>query len=210
MRVLVVDNYDSFTYNLVQYLAELGAEPLVYRNDEISLEQARQLQPDRIVLSPGPGTPTNERDFGVCTGLLREMATDIPTLGVCLGHQGVAAAFGGRVAHAERLLHGKTSVIHHDGQGVFHALPQGFLAARYHSLIVELDDVPDELVVSARSAEGEIMGLRHMALPIEGVQFHPESILTEHGHRLLANFLHQDKSVESDGSVPSTWTVNAP
>ena len=210
MRVLVVDNYDSFTYNLVQFLAELGAEPLVYRNDALTLEEARELRPDRIVLSPGPGTPTNERDFGVCTAILRELSSTIPTLGVCLGHQGVAAAFGGRVVNAERLLHGKTSTIHHDGEGVFRGLPQDFQAARYHSLIVAFDEIPDELVISARSAEGEIMGLRHVELPIEGVQFHPESILTEHGHQLLSNFLNQDASAESAGADGSEWTVNAP
>ncbi len=210
MRVLVVDNYDSFTYNLVQYLAELGAETHVYRNDELSLDDVRRLAPDRIVLSPGPGTPTNERDFGVCDDILHELATETPTLGVCLGHQGVAAAFGGRVANADRLLHGKTSVINHDGDGVFQGLPQDFQAARYHSLIVELESVPDKLVVTARSAEGEIMGLRHVELPIEGVQFHPESILTEHGHHLLANFLNQGESVELAGSDGSEWTVNAP
>ena len=210
MRVLVVDNYDSFTYNLVQFLAELGAEPLVYRNDALTVDEARELQPDRIVLSPGPGTPTNERDFGVCGAVLRELSSKIPTLGVCLGHQGVAAAFGGRVVNAERLLHGKTSVIHHDGKGVFHGLPQDFQAARYHSLIVEFDDLPDGLVISARSAEGEVMGLRHVELPIEGVQFHPESILTEHGHQLLSNFLNQDASAESAGADGSEWAVNAP
>jgi len=210
MRVLVVDNYDSFTYNLVQYLAELGAETHVYRNDELSIDDVRRLAPDRIVLSPGPGTPTNERDFGVCDDILREQSTETPTLGVCLGHQGVAAAFGGRVANADRLLHGKTSVIAHDGDGVFHGLPQDFQAARYHSLIVELENAPDELVVTARSAEGEIMGLRHVELPIEGVQFHPESILTDHGHQLLANFLHQDTRDGSAGADASAGTVNAP
>ena len=210
MRVLVVDNYDSFTYNLVQYLAELGTQPLVYRNDALTLDDARELQPDRIVLSPGPGTPTNERDFGVCGAILRELSPETPTLGVCLGHQGIAAGFGGRVVNAERLLHGKTSVIHHDGAGVFQGLPQDFEAARYHSLMVEIDGVPDELVITARSAEGEIMGLRHVELPIEGVQFHPESILTEHGHQLLSNFLNHDASAEAAGADGSEWTVNAP
>ncbi|HAF69743.1 MAG: Anthranilate synthase component II [Acetothermia bacterium 64_32] len=191
MRVLVIDNYDSFTYNLVQYLGELGAEPLVFRNDAISLEEAEALSPAAIVLSPGPGDPCDRRYFGVCADILRGLSPRIPTLGVCLGHQGIGAVFGGRVVHARALRHGKTSRIFHDGEGVFRGLPNGFLAARYHSLVLERASLPQDLLLTAESDDGEVMGVRHRRFPIEGIQFHPESVLTEHGKALLANFLKE-------------------
>lgn len=190
-RILVIDNYDSFTYNLVQYLGELSAEPLVYRNDALSLTGVWHLAPDGIVLSPGPGNPQDHRYFGVCTDILKEVSKKIPTLGVCLGHQGIGAVFGGKITSAKRLLHGKTSIIYHDGKGVFKNIPNGFKAARYHSLVIERTSLPSVLEISAESEDGEIMGVRHKAYPIEGVQFHPESILTEHGKEILANFLTQ-------------------
>lgn len=207
VRVLIVDNYDSFTFNLAQYLGELGAELLVYRNDEIALSDVEKMAPERIVLSPGPGTPVNPRDFGICSQVLRELSPEIPTLGVCLGHQGIGSVFGGKVAHARRPLHGKASRVYHDGRGVFKDLPQGFRAARYHSLAVDPHSLPDCLEISATSDEGEILGLRHKRFSIEGVQFHPESILTEHGKRLLANFLG---IVAPEGDVRSRWEVGAP
>ncbi len=188
MRVLVLDNYDSFTFNLVQYLGELGAEPLVHRSDALTLEGVRELAPRAIVLSPGPGTPEG-RHFGICAQVLKELSPRVPTLGVCLGHQGIGAVFGARVTGARALRHGKTSRIRHDGRGVFRGLPQGFKAARYHSLVIAPDSIPPELEVSAWSDDGEVMGVRHRAFPIEGVQFHPESVLTEHGLQLLRNFL---------------------
>ncbi len=202
MKVLVIDNYDSFTFNLVQFLGELGAEPLVFRNDEITLDEAIALRPERLVLSPGPGHPAHPRDFGICAQVLKTLSREVPTLGVCLGHQGLAAVFGGRIVQAERPLHGKTSRIYHDGRGIFRGLPQGFPAARYHSLLVDEPSLPDELEVSARTETGEIMGLRHRHFPIEGVQFHPESILTAHGRALLANFL--------DLTRGRSWEVGAP
>ena len=194
MRVLVIDNYDSFTYNLVQYLGELGAEPVVYRNDALTLERVRELAPDCIVISPGPGRPEDERYFGICARVLREVSPVVPTLGVCLGHQGIGVVFGGRVGPAKELRHGKTSRIFHDGRGVFRGLPDGFPAARYHSLVIERASLPDELELSAVSDDGEVMGVRHRRLPIEGVQFHPESVLTPHGKRLLRNFLEEAES----------------
>ena len=185
-RLLLVDNYDSFTYNLVQAFLVLGAEVLVYRNDEITLEAADALAPTHLCISPGPGTP---RDAGVSMQMIRHFAGRIPVLGVCLGHQSITEAFGGKVVRNWRLMHGKTSRIEHDGSGVFAGLPQPLEVGRYHSLVAQPESMPAELVVTARSAEGEIMGLRHATLAIEGVQFHPESVLTPDGPALLANFL---------------------
>jgi para-aminobenzoate synthetase component II len=183
-RVLVVDNYDSFVFNLVQYLAQLGAECTVVRNDEVDLAGVTAY--DGVLLSPGPGRPERA---GVCVELVRESAGLVPVLGVCLGHQAIAAAFGGVIERAPELLHGKTSEVEHDGSGVFAGLTSPFTATRYHSLAVRPDSVPPELEVTARTAGGVIMALRHRDLPIEGVQFHPESVLTQGGHRLLANWL---------------------
>jgi anthranilate synthase/aminodeoxychorismate synthase-like glutamine amidotransferase len=186
-RVLVIDSYDSFVYNLVQYLGELGAEPLVHRNDELTVADALALEPDAVLLSPGPGRP---EDAGILVPAIAAFAERrTPVLGVCLGHQAIGYAFGGRIVRAPELMHGKTSVIHHTGLGVFHGLPEPFEATRYHSLVVDPADLPDELEVTATTADGTIMGLRHRTLPVEGVQFHPESILTAGGHDLLANFL---------------------
>jgi anthranilate synthase component 2 len=184
--VLMVDNYDSFTYNLVQYLGELGEEVKVVRNDELTVDEIEALRPDRIVLSPGPCTPN---EAGVSLELVRRLAGRVPILGVCLGHQAIGQAFGGRVVHARTLMHGKTSAIHHTGAGVFRGLPSPYTATRYHSLAVERATCPADLEVTAWTDDGEIMGVRHKSLPVEGVQFHPESILTEHGHDLLRNFL---------------------
>ena len=183
---LMVDNYDSFTYNLVQYLGELGADFRVARNDAISLDELEGLLPEAIVISPGPGTP---RDAGVSVPVIRRFAGRIPILGVCLGHQAIGEAFGGRVVRADRIMHGKTSPVHHDGRTIFRALPEPFEATRYHSLIVEQSSLPDCLEVSAWTAEAEIMGLRHRTQFVEGVQFHPESILSAEGKALLRNFL---------------------
>ncbi len=184
--VFIVDNYDSFTYNLVQYLGELGAEIEVRRNDSVTLEEIERLNPERIVISPGPKTPSQA---GICLELLRRFVGRKPILGVCLGHQAIGQAFGGRVIRAPQLMHGKTSLITHDGKTLFAGLPNPFPATRYHSLIVELESLPPCLEVSATSPEGLIMGLRHKEAKVEGVQFHPESILTESGKQLLANFL---------------------
>jgi anthranilate synthase/aminodeoxychorismate synthase-like glutamine amidotransferase len=186
--ILVIDNYDSFTYNLVQYLAELGEEVQVVRNDKITAEEVEKLQPARIVISPGPCTP---KEAGVSCDVIRHFAGHIPILGVCLGHQGIGAAFGGRIVRAGRLMHGKTSLIRHDGHTLFRDLPNPFEATRYHSLLVEGESLPPCLEVSAQTAEGEIMGLRHRDHAVEGVQFHPESILTAVGKDLLRNFLGQ-------------------
>jgi len=183
--ILVIDNYDSFTFNLVQYLGELGATPHVVRNDRIDLAGIARLAPSHIVISPGPCTP---REAGISVEAVRRFSGTIPLLGVCLGHQAIAAAFGGRVEHAPRLMHGKTSPILHDGKGVFAGIPSPFTATRYHSLCVA-EPLPDVLVRTAWTAEGELMGLQHVSHPTFGVQFHPESILTEYGHELLANFL---------------------
>ena|SRR5438874_1037307 len=185
-KVLMIDNYDSFTYNLVQYLGELGAELIVRRNDAIDVAGARALRPDAIVISPGPCTPS---EAGISVTLLRELAGQFPMLGVCLGHQCIGAAFGGSVVRASRLMHGKTSPVMHDGRTIFAGLSNPFEAMRYHSLLVEPLNVPDCLQISARTAEGEIMGIRHRDYPIEGVQFHPESIGTGEGKQLLNNFL---------------------
>ena len=193
--ILMIDNYDSFTYNLVQYLGELGEDVRVVRNDELSVEQIRKLAPERIVISPGPGTPDQA---GVTLEMIAKLGAQIPILGVCLGHQSIGQAFGGKVVRARQIMHGKTSPIHHTGKGVFAALPNPFVATRYHSLIVEKASVPAVLEVTAwtQNADGgidEIMGFRHKAMPIEGVQFHPESILTEHGHALLRNFIGEQR-----------------
>ena len=185
-KLLVVDNYDSFTYNLVQYLAELGAEVAVHRNDAIGLDDVAALAPDGIVISPGPCTP---REAGISVPLIQRFAGTIPILGVCLGHQAIGAAFGGAIVRAPRIMHGKTSPIHHDGRGVFAGLPDPFDATRYHSLVIDPATLPAELERSAWTAEDEIMGVRHRSLFVEGVQFHPESILTLEGKRLLGNFL---------------------
>ncbi len=184
--LLLLDNYDSFTYNLVQYFGELGCESVVRRNDEISLDEIVELAPTHICISPGPGRPD---DAGVSKEVIARFTPRVPLLGVCLGHQCIAEVFGGRVVRAERLMHGKTSEIHHDGSGVFVNLPNPFSATRYHSLIVAPEDLPNELVITAKTAEDEIMGVRHRSLPLHGVQFHPESILTTEGRKLLANFL---------------------
>lgn len=184
--VLVIDNYDSFTYNLVQYLGELGEEVMVVRNDAMTVDEIAALKPARIVISPGPCTP---KEAGVSIEAIKRLAGAVPILGVCLGHQSIGEAFGGEVVRAERLMHGKTSQIKHDGKTVFRGLPNPFEATRYHSLIVKRETLPACLEVSAETAEGEIMGLRHRTLPVEGVQFHPESILTRPGKDLLRNFL---------------------
>ena len=183
MKLLMIDNYDSFTWNLVHLFEELGADVAVYRNDAISIEEAEALAPDRLVISPGPGRPA---DAGISVELIRRLGPSVRTLGVCLGHQAVVDAFGGSVGQARALLHGKASRIEHDGEGVFAGLPPGIEVGRYHSLAAT--EVPPELVVTARTEDGEVMGVRHSSLPIEGVQFHPESVLTPDGHAMAANF----------------------
>jgi anthranilate synthase component II len=185
MRVIVIDNYDSFTYNLVQYLGELGAEVLVRRNDEVTPEEVVELHPDRIVVSPGPCTPN---EAGVSVELVERAPHDVPILGVCLGHQAIGQAFGANVVRGEP-VHGKTARVLHDGEGLYKGLDQGFEATRYHSLVIEPDSVPECLVVTSRTEDGTIMGVRHRERPVEGVQFHPESVLTRSGHDLLQNFL---------------------
>jgi anthranilate synthase component 2 len=184
--LLVIDNYDSFTYNLVQYLGELGEDVQVYRNDQISVAEIERLKPARIVVSPGPCTPN---EAGVSVETIRKLGGKIPILGVCLGHQSIGAAYGGRIIRAKQLMHGKVSVMHHANKGVFKGLPNPFEATRYHSLVIERETIPDCLEITAWTDDGEIMGVRHKTLDVEGVQFHPESILTQHGHELLANFL---------------------
>lgn len=200
--ILVIDNYDSFTYNLVQYLGELGEQVVVRRNNEITLEEIRILDPLAAVLSPGPGTPA---DAGICKGLLLELGPTLPTLGVCLGHQCLGEAYGGRVERAPRVMHGKVSRVLHREQSVFRAIPSPFLATRYHSLVVDRESVPADLEVTAWTEDGIVMGLRHRHHPLAGVQFHPEAILTEHGHQLLTNFvqdarawrnMHADRGVD--------------
>jgi anthranilate synthase component 2 len=190
MKALVIDNYDSFVYNLVQYIGELGAETIVYRNDQVDLKQLAELKPDRIVISPGPGTPEDVRYFGVCTEILQTMSRTIPTLGVCLGHQGIIHAFGGKIIHAKRLMHGKTCTIKHDQKGIFTGVRNPFTATRYHSLAGERGSIPLCLQITAESIDdGEIMGIRHIDYPIYGVQFHPESILCDDGKLIIKNFL---------------------
>jgi len=184
--ILVVDNYDSFTYNLVHYLAELGAPTRVVRNDALTVDEALALRPEAVLLSPGPCTPN---EAGICLEILARAPADLPILGVCLGHQAIGQAFGGQVIRAKTLMHGKTSPIRHKGQGLFAGMPDGFTAARYHSLAVLADPLPEVLETTAWTDDGEIMGLRHRTRPIHGLQFHPESIATEGGHKLLANFL---------------------
>ena len=186
MKLLMIDNYDSFTYNLVQYFGELGAEVLVHRNDEISLADIEALKPTHLVVSPGPCSPA---EAGISVAAIQHFAGKLPILGVCLGHQSIGAAFGGRIIRAQQLMHGKTSLIHTTQQGVFANLPPAYTVNRYHSLAIERSSCPAELEVTAWTEDGEIMGVRHRHLAIEGVQFHPESILTEHGHALLNNFL---------------------
>ena len=188
--LLMIDNYDSFTYNLVQYLGELGEDVRVYRNDQITVEEIGSLEPERIVISPGPCTPN---EAGVTVDTVKAYGGKIPLLGVCLGHQGIGQAYGGKIVQAKQLMHGKTSMIHHDGEGVFADLPSPFEATRYHSLVVERKSLPDCLEITAWTDDDEIMGVRHKHLAVEGVQFHPESILTEHGHALLRNFLTASK-----------------
>jgi anthranilate synthase/aminodeoxychorismate synthase-like glutamine amidotransferase len=185
-RILVIDNYDSFVYNLVQYLGELGSEPIVYRNDAIDLASVTALGPDGILISPGPGRP---EDAGVSNQLIADFSGKLPILGVCLGHQCIGQSFGGRVGRASAVMHGKTSSVRHDGQGVLAGLASPFTATRYHSLVVERDSLPDVLEITAEAEDGTIMGLRHRDLPVEGLQFHPESILTDDGHRIVANWL---------------------
>jgi len=184
--ILLLDNYDSFTYNLAQYLGQLGQKLEVRRNDKITLKEIEELKPERIVISPGPCTP---KEAGISVPLIERFAGEVPILGVCLGHQAIGAAFGGRVIRAPKLMHGKTSEIHHDGKTIFHGLPQDFRATRYHSLIVERKSLPRSLEISAETADGTIMGLRHRSFRVEGVQFHPESVLTDAGFKLLENFL---------------------
>jgi len=184
--ILMIDNYDSFTYNLVQYLGEIGAEVAVFRNDEISIQEIEAMQPSQIVVSPGPCAPDQA---GVSLEAIARFAGRIPILGVCLGHQAIGQAFGGRVVRAGTVMHGKTSRIRHDGKGVFAGVPDDFVATRYHSLVVERASLPASLELTAESEDGEIMGLRHGMLGVEGVQFHPEALLTEHGHKMLENFL---------------------
>jgi anthranilate synthase component 2 len=186
--ILMIDNYDSFTWNLVQYLGELGADVRVFRNDEIAASDVPALKPEGIVISPGPCTPS---EAGISIALVREFAGKIPILGVCLGHQAIGQAFGGEIVHAGRVVHGKTSTIRHSGVGVFHGLPSPFVATRYHSLAIRRATLPGCLEVTAESEDGEIMGVRHREFEVEGVQFHPESFLTEHGHALLKNFLQR-------------------
>lgn len=183
--IIVIDNYDSFTYNLVQYLGELGQEIQVFRNDQVTVEEVRAMQPDHIVISPGPGDP---HDGGISLELLRELGPTTPILGVCLGHQCIGEAFGGQVVRAPRLMHGKVSPVYHNSEGLFNGIPSPFQATRYHSLIVQ-EPLPDCLEVTAFTSQGEVMGVRHKEYPVVGVQFHPESILTEHGKRILQNFL---------------------
>jgi len=186
VKLLVIDNYDSFTYNLVQLFGEMDVELVVKRNDEISVDEIKKLKLDRICISPGPGRPENA---GISSELIRELGPRVPMLGVCLGHQCIAQVFGAEVVRAEKLMHGKTSQIHHQGRGVFKGLAEPLEATRYHSLIVRRESLPDSLEITARTDDGEIMGLQHRQFPIHGVQFHPESILTTEGHKLLANFL---------------------
>jgi anthranilate synthase component 2 len=190
MKILVIDNYDSFVYNIAQILGELGAEPVVVRNDKITLEEVKKMDPDGIVISPGPGHPANRKYFGVCTDVIKEMGPKTPILGVCLGHQGIVHAFGGKVVNAKKVRHGKTSPIQYTKDRIFENVANPFRATRYHSLVAEQNSIPDCLEVTAKALDdGEIMGIKHKQYPIEGVQFHPESVLTGEGRRVLQNFL---------------------
>jgi anthranilate synthase component II len=195
MKILVIDNYDSFVYNIAQILGELGAEPIVVRNDKITLEQVKEMNPDGIVISPGPGHPADRKYFGVCTDVIREIGPKTPILGVCLGHQGIVHAFGGRVINAKKVRHGKTSSIQYSGRDrIFENVVNPFKATRYHSLVAEQDSIPECLEVTAKALDdGEIMGIRHKQYPIEGVQFHPESVLTGEGRKMLQNFISMVK-----------------
>jgi anthranilate synthase component 2 len=194
MKTLVIDNYDSFVYNLVQYVGELGTDVIVYRNDQVTLQQVQKLKPDRIVISPGPGNPEDDKYFGVCKAILQQVSPTVPTLGVCLGHQGIISSFGGNVISAKRLMHGKTSHIKHDGKGIFRDVENPFIATRYHSLAGKQENLPTCLEVTAVAVDdGEIMGIRHKEFPIHGVQFHPESILCEEGKTIIRNFLEDGK-----------------
>ncbi|MCM3281057.1 aminodeoxychorismate/anthranilate synthase component II [Exiguobacterium sp. MER 193] len=190
--IVLIDNYDSFTYNLVQYFGELGQELVVYRNDEVTIQEIEALAPSYLVISPGPCTPN---EAGISVEVIRAFAGRIPILGVCLGHQAIAQAFGGEVVHAERLMHGKTSKIQHDGKSIFKEIPQQTIVTRYHSLSVERSSLPECLMVTAETETGEIMALRHRTLPIEGVQYHPEAILTEHGKEMIRNFIEEYRHV---------------
>lgn len=192
--LLMIDNYDSFTYNLVQYFGELGEKVAVARNDEITLEEIEQLNPARIVISPGPCTPN---EAGISTQLISRFGGKVPILGVCLGHQSIGQVFGGRIVKAKQIMHGKTSLVFHDDKGVFRGLTNPFVATRYHSLVIERGSIPTCLDITAWTEDGEIMGVRHRSLSIEGVQFHPESILSEHGHQLLENFLRSHRAHEN-------------
>ena len=199
VRLLLIDNYDSFTYNLVQAFMVLGAEVLVHRNDQITIEQAQALAPTHLCISPGPGTP---HDAGVSMSMIEAFAGHIPVFGVCLGHQSLVEVFGGKVVRAGRLMHGKTSLVHHDGRSILQDMPQPFEAGRYHSLIAQPDTLPDTLEVTARTPEGEIMGVRHRTYAVEGVQFHPESVLTPEGPTLMGNFLRQRSGRRPPMNVP--------
>jgi anthranilate synthase component 2 len=190
LKVLVLDNYDSFVYNIVQYVGELGGDPIVFRNDKVAIDDVENLKADRIIISPGPGTPLDKKYFGVCSEVITRIGPKTPLLGVCLGHQGIVTAFGGTIGPAKTLMHGKTSVVEHDGQGIFEQVSNPFQATRYHSLSCIESSLPSCLEITARSKDdGEIMGVRHVHHPIEGVQFHPESILTQDGKKMIANFL---------------------
>jgi anthranilate synthase component 2 len=190
MKVLVIDNYDSFVYNLVQYVGELGANPVVFRNDQISLIQVKKQSPDRIIISPGPGSPDNKRYFGICSDIIRETGPKTPLLGVCLGHQGIIQTFGGKINRATRQMHGKTSLVKHNGRGIFRGVKNPIVGARYHSLVGNRESIPKCLEVSAESLDDrEVMAVRHVNYPINGIQFHPESILTSDGKSILKNFL---------------------
>jgi anthranilate synthase component 2 len=194
MKILVIDNYDSFVYNIAQILGELGAEPVVVRNDKITLKEVKKMDPDGIVISPGPGHPANRKYFGVCTDVIKEMGPKTPILGVCLGHQGIVHAFGGKVVNAKKVRHGKTSPIQYTKDKIFENVANPFRATRYHSLVAEQNSIPDCLEVTAKALDdGEIMGIKHKQYPIEGVQFHPESVLTGEGRRMLQNFLSMVK-----------------
>lgn len=193
--ILIIDNYDSFTYNLVHIVAEYTDDYKVVRNDAITIEEVKELNPDKILISPGPGRPANA---GITESVIKEFGADTPILGVCLGHQAIGEVFGGKVVHAPKLMHGKTSTIEHDGKSVFENIPDNFIATRYHSLVLDPDQIPDELEISAHSEDGVIMGLRHRKYPIEGIQFHPESILTKEGPQLIKNWvLKNEKKLES-------------